>query len=78
MIREYWEYSDNESVAFDPNMIKFKPTGAFYKDMADYCDLAGLHIHPSFDKPKKVLIDISIARKYSSGRWISGRIARET
>ncbi len=41
-----WSYSENQSTPFDPTAVVFQPTGSFYKDIADYCALASIKVHP--------------------------------
>ena len=57
-----WSYAENQAIPFDPTTVVFKPTGSFYPDMAAYCELAGIKLHPSFRecKPVKNLYIISV------------------
>jgi len=49
-----WSYKENEGVMVDPEKIKFKTTGSFYKDIASFCNLAHIKVHPSLREPKEV------------------------
>ncbi len=51
-----WTYAENQSIPFDPTTIQFKPAGSFYADMAGYCELAKIRLHPCFREPKSVLL----------------------
>ena len=54
---ECWSYAENEAIQVDPATIKFKPTGVFYKDIATFCNLASIKIHPCLRPPKEVNIE---------------------
>jgi len=41
-----WSYSVNESINVDLGSINFNPTGDFYKDIATFCELAKIRVHP--------------------------------
>jgi len=57
MEEDYWEYKKNEAIYVDSKKIHFEPTGSFYKDIVTYCELARIQVHPSFIKPKKVILE---------------------
>jgi hypothetical protein len=57
-----WSYSVNESINVDPASISFNPTGDFYKDIASFCELAKIRVHPFLRESNSVLVSI-IPRK---------------
>lgn len=51
-----WSYSVNESVNVDPTAVAFNPSGDFYKDVATFCELAKIRVHPFLHEPDPVLL----------------------
>ena len=44
-----WNYNENEMMIIDPN-ITWTPTYHFYEDIATYCQLQKIALHPCFLK----------------------------
>jgi len=75
----YWNYTDNEAIHIDPTAIEFQPTGSFYKDIQNYCDLISVALHPCFKEPSTVTFSLSLVERKESGtRIISKRATSET
>ena len=49
-----WSYAENEAVNFELDKTPFKTTGSFYRDIAAYCELAKVKVHPCLREPKEV------------------------
>lgn len=49
-----WSYAENEGTVVEPEKIKLKTAGVFYKDIASFCQLAHIAVHPCLREPKEV------------------------
>ena len=56
-----WSYLENQAINFDPASIQFKPSGSFYKDIADFCELAKIKVHPCFKESKIIITQLTEA-----------------
>ena len=64
-MEDCWSYAENEAIEVNHSAIKFKPTGFFYTDIATFCDLALIKVHPSLRPPKEVYSSPNIGRQTS-------------
>ena len=62
-----WSYAENQSIELDPTAIEFKPAGTFYQDIAAYCELAKIKVHPSFKETKIVITQLTQAALAKEG-----------
>jgi len=51
-----WSYTENQLIPFDPTAVEFQPTGDFYKDIATYCSLIKIVVHPFLKEPNFVFL----------------------
>ncbi len=49
-----WSFKENETIEVDSANVEFESTGAFFADIAAYCDAANIRLHPSFREVKEV------------------------